>query len=182
MSYHKDSHAYRAMLALLTLVPLCTTVFAQPIRLSADRLSGKKPEFALANHKWRSHTGDDLHWAGSYTTDSSWTQLYTNFGEGKELKGWQGIGWFRLWIQVDTALTKKPLGLRLNHDGASEIYIDGKYQAGFGKVGRNKAETQMRRAPFDVIPININDTKPHLIAIRYANYGHVFPDFIGFQA
>ena len=44
--------------------------------------------------------------------DSSRKTVTTNFGKGKELKEWQGIGWFRLWIQVDTALTKKPLGLR----------------------------------------------------------------------
>lgn len=181
MSYRNARYAFPSLLMLLALITWCTTVYAQPVKLSADSLHGKRSEFGLTNQNWRFHAGDNPLWAISSTADSSWKKVATNFGEGKELKEWQGIGWFRLWIQVDTALTKKPLGLRLNHDGASEIYIDGKYQSGFGKVGRNQAETQIRRAPFEVIPININDTKPQLIAIRYANYGHVFPDFIGFQ-
>lgn len=181
MSYHNARYAYRFFLVLLALITLCTTVGAQTVKLSADSLNGKKPEFSLTNQKWRFHTGDNPLWATDFAADSSWKIVATNFGEGKELKGWQGLGWFRLWIQIDTALTKKPLGLRLNHDGSSEIYVDGKYQNGFGKVGRSEAETQIRRAPFEVISIDINDTKPHLIAIRYANFGHVFPDFIGFQ-
>jgi signal transduction histidine kinase/DNA-binding response OmpR family regulator len=181
MSYRNASYAYRSLLVLLVLITLCTAVYAQSVKLSSDSLYSKKPEFALTQQKWRFHAGDNPLWATNAATDSSWKTVATNFGEGKELKEWQGIGWFRLWIQVDTALTQKPLGLRLNHDGASEIYIDGKYRDGFGKIGRTNAETQITRAPFEVIRIDINDTKPHLIAIRYANYGHIFPDFIGFQ-
>ncbi|MFD1257699.1 ATP-binding protein [Mucilaginibacter terrae] len=131
--------------------------------------------------KWLFHSGDDRHWALPTLSDSGWRKVSTRFGEGQELSGWQGISWFRLWVQVDTALTQNALGLRINHDGASEIYVDGKYRGGFGKVGRSKAETQIMRAPFEVVSIELGDTKPHLIAIRYANFGHIFPNFIGFQ-
>jgi len=181
MSYRNTRYAFPCLLMLLALITLFTTVYAQPVKLSANSLHGKKPEVALTDQNWRFRGGDNQLWSTMAVTDSSWKTVATNFGEGKELEGWQGIGWFRLWIRVDTALTQKPLGLRINHDGASEIYVDGKYHAGFGKIGHSKAETQIRRAPFEVIPINIKDTKPHLVAIRYANYGHVFPDFIGFQ-
>jgi hypothetical protein len=163
---------------------LCNTVSGQLKinQLKADTLLSQKPEYPITKLNWRFHSGDNQNWAKISYADSSWKMVITNFGEGNELKEWQGIGWFRLWIKVDTGLTQKPLGFRMNHDGASEIYFDGKYLDGFGKVGRSKSETQIRRAPFEVIPININDTKPHLLAIRYANYGHIFPDFIGFQA
>ena len=181
MSHRNALYACRSLLVLLALVSLCTAIYAQPVKLSPQSLYGKKTEFALTDQQWRFHTGDNGLWATSSITDSSWKTTTTNFGEGKELEGWQGIGWFRLWIQADTALTKKPLGIRLNHDGASEVYIDGKYRGGFGKIGRSKAGTQIRRAPFEVITFDINDTQPHLIAVRYANYGHIFPDFIGFQ-
>ena len=154
---------------------------AQIIKVNADSLRDKRPEHSLTQQKWRYHTGDDPRWAASAFVDNSWKTVRTNFGEGNEVSDWKGIGWFRLWVQVDTTLTEKPLGLRINHDGASEIYVDGKYRGGFGKVGGSAAETQIARAPFEVTAIELNDTKPHLIAIRYANYGHIFRDFIGFQ-
>jgi signal transduction histidine kinase/DNA-binding response OmpR family regulator len=151
------------------------------VQLETDTLFGKKTEYSLTNLDWAFYNGDHLKWAQPGYSDASWLKTQTNFGQGKELKNWKGIGWFRLWIKADTGLTLKSLGLRINHDGASEIYIDGKYRGGFGKVGRSKEETEIRRAPFEIIAIELNDTKPHLIAIRYANYGHIFPDFIGFQ-
>lgn len=170
--------------SLLMSLLFCNTVSGQSKinPLNADTLLGQKPEYPITKLNWRFQSGDDHNWAKISFADSSWKMVTTNFGKGNELKEWQGIGWFRLWVRVDTGLTQKTLGLRINHDGASEIYFDGKYLAGFGKIGRSKAETQIRRAPFDVTPININDTKPHLLAIRYANYRHIFPDFIGFQA
>jgi signal transduction histidine kinase/DNA-binding response OmpR family regulator len=161
----------------------CSLVFGQSgtIRLNADTLLGKKIEYPLIKQKWAFQNGDNAAWAQPGYADTGWLKTVTNFGEGKELKVWRGIGWFRLWVQADTGLTQKSLGLRINHDGASEIYIDGKYRGGFGKIGHSKAETQIRRAPYEVISVELNDTKPHLIAIRYANFGHVFPNFIGFQ-
>lgn len=169
--------------SLLMSLFFCNKVSGQSqiIPLTSDSLSGNKIEYSLVKQKWAFQNGDHAASAQPTLADTHWTRVVTNFGEGKELKEWQGIGWFRLWIQVDTALTQRLLGLRINHDGASEIYIDGKYRGGFGKVGRSKAETQITRAPFEVVPIELKDTQPHLIAIRYANYGHIFPDFVGFQ-
>lgn len=151
------------------------------VQLETDTLFGKKTEYSLTYLDWAFHNGDHIKWAQRGYSDAGWLKTQTNFGQGKELKSWKGIGWFRLWIKADTGLTQKSLGLRINHDGASEIYIDGKYRGGFGKVGRSKEETEIRRAPFEIITVELNDTKPHLIAIRYANYSQIFPDFIGFQ-
>lgn len=169
------------LFVLVAILALRATTSAQPVKLRPDNINGTKPEYALTQQKWRFHAGDDRLWASSSFADTLWKTVTTNFGEGRELKEWAGIGWFRLWVQADTALTQRTLGLRINHDGASEIYIDGKHFGGYGKVGGSKAETQIRRAPFEVLPFKLNDTKPHLIAIRYANYGHIFPDFIGIQ-
>jgi len=152
-----------------------------PVRLNADTLFGKTLEFSLNNQKWSFHSGDDAALAKPGYPDADWPKVPTRFGQGNEPAGWRGIGWFRLWVQADSGLTQRLLGLRINHDGASEVYIDGKYRGGFGKIGSSATGTQVRRAPLEIIPIDITDTKPHLIAIRYANYGHIFPDFIGFQ-
>ena len=175
----KQISVYSLFMSLL----FCTKVSGQStvLQLNADTLSGKTTGYSLTQRNWVFHNGDDARWAQPGYSDTNWLKATTNFGDDNAIRDWQGIGWFRLWVKVDTGLTQKLLGLRINHDGASEIYIDGKYRGGFGKVGRSKAETQITRAPFEVTPIELNNTKPHLIAIRYANYGHVFPDFIGFQ-
>jgi signal transduction histidine kinase/DNA-binding response OmpR family regulator len=172
----------RISLLLVTLL-FCYSVSGQTsiLQLKADTLSGSNTEYSLTKLDWAFRSGDQIAWAQPRYSDTGWLKIRTNFGQGKKLKEWKGIGWFRLWVKVDTALTQKPLGLRINHDGASEIYIDGKYKVAIGKVGRNKSEVQIKRAPYEVVAIEFGDTKPHLIAIRYANYGHVFPDFIGFQ-
>jgi signal transduction histidine kinase/DNA-binding response OmpR family regulator len=172
---------YRSIWFVLLVCCFIQKAQAQTLHLYADSLNGKHTEYSLTKAKWLFHSGDDHHLAMPALSDRGWRKVSTQFGEGQNLSGWQGIGWFRLWVQVDTALTQKPLGLRINHDGASEIYIDGKYQGGFGKVGDRPSTTQIERAPFEVISFEIRDTKPHLIAVRYANFGHIFPDFIGFQ-
>ena len=38
--------------------------------------------------------------------------------------GWQGIGWFRLHLSVDSSLLHLPLALEVNQMEASEIYLD----------------------------------------------------------
>ena len=73
------------------------------------------------------------------------------------------------------------LVLRINHDGASEIYLDGQRIAGVGKVGRSAKQMVAGRAPYQIIPVLISDTLPHLIAVRYSNFNAPFPNFIGFQ-
>jgi signal transduction histidine kinase/DNA-binding response OmpR family regulator len=171
------------LFSLLFGAAFCNFCFAQPVivKLNADTLSSKRAGLALTKSEWIFRNNDDIAWAQPAISDSAWQKGFTNFGKGKELSGWRGIGWFRLWVQADTALSSQNLGLRINHDGASEVYIDGIFRGGYGRVGRSKAETKAVRAPFDIIPFRLPDTRPHLIAIRYANFDHAFPDFIGFQ-
>jgi signal transduction histidine kinase/DNA-binding response OmpR family regulator len=168
------------LLVLLTCCFLCRSQ-GQTVFLSADSLKGKSGEYALTKKQWHFINSDQPKWANPAIDDHGWAAVPTNFGEANPLAGWKGIGWFRLWIQIDTTLTQKPLGLRINHDGASEIYIDGEYLGDYGTIGHSKADTRIAREPFKVLPVIIKDARPHLIAIRYANFGHVFPDFIGFQ-
>ena len=109
------------------------------------------------------------------------TLRHTDFGVDNPPKNWQGSGWFGIWIQVDSTWIDRKLSLRINHDGASEIYIDGKPIGGYGKVGKSKGEMDAVRAPKDLIPIWFQDTMPHLLTIHYSNFTGVYPDFLGFK-
>jgi signal transduction histidine kinase/DNA-binding response OmpR family regulator len=181
---HKFTLTCRLAVVLLLLIsfnPSITNGQPVTVKLSGDSLQNKYAEFPLNKTTWLYHQGDDMQWSKPGLKDNSWVNARTNFGSSKTPTGWRGIGWFWLWVSVDSSLTRKTLALRLNHDGASEIYIDGEYKGGFGKIGHSKIEMKAVRAPFELVPFQLNDTKPHLIAVRYANYNYIFPDFIGFQ-
>lgn len=154
---------------------------SQIFTIHHDSLINNKAETSLIKTLWLYHSGDDLRLANPQFQDYHLKPVFTNFGETNPLAGWKGIGWFRLRIKADSSLAGKILALRINHDGVSEVYIDGKFKGGFGEIGSSKIKMKAVRAPFELIPFQLNDTLPHLIAIRYANYNHIFPDFTGFQ-
>jgi hypothetical protein len=106
---------------------------------------------------------------------------FTSFGKQNPPRHWQGEGWFGLWFRVGPGLLNKKLSLRINHDGASEIFVDGKPIGGYGKPGGSAEDMKAMRAPRELIPLWFGDSKPHLFMIHYANYIGVYPDFIGFQ-
>lgn len=150
--------------------------------------SAQSKPLSLIKSPWRFHSGDNARWASPGFADSGWQTLAgTNFGKGKYIKsvapkGWTGFGWFRLWVKKTSPDLTDSWGLKLNHDAASEIYLDGKKIMTFGRVGNSKQTMQAVRSPNVAIPLAITDTLPHLIAIRFSNYEAFYPNFIGFEA
>lgn len=116
------------------------------------------------------------------TDTKGWYPLpTTDFGKKNAPPGWNGIGWFGLWLKADKKLVFKKLDLRIDHDGASEIFIDGRPIGGFGKVGSSAQTTEGLRYPRQLVPFWLADTLPHLLTIRYANFKNIHPDFSGFD-
>lgn len=75
---------------------------------------------------WRYHPGDDPRWAASAFDDRGWELVVPTMAPGHLPRdGWQGAGWFRRRVGVEPALSGKPLVLRLETPGATEIYLDG---------------------------------------------------------
>jgi len=125
---------------------------------------------------------DNAPWRFKSSAGSQWQMLPgTDFGSTNPPPGWSGTGWFSLEIQADAALIGKKLAIQLNHDGASEIFIDGRPVGGYGILGTNAASTEVMRAPRSLIPFWLQDTLPHLVTLHYANFQPAYPDFWGFQ-
>lgn len=143
---------------------------------------------SLTKSPWKFHSGDDSRWGAPNFPDSSWQTLSgTNFGTGKYIKsplpkGWTGFGWFRLWVKKESPELTNSWGLKLNHDAASETYLDGKKIISFGQLGTSKQTMRAVRKRNVAIPLAITDTLPHLIAIRFSNFEAFYPNFIGFEA
>lgn len=123
---------------------------------------------------WKYHPGDNPDWAKPEFNDSSWEIADPRmFPDKFPLSGWNGIGWFRSVLVVDSALWNKPLGMYFWQMGACEIFIDGKPAYVFGKVGTSRSD----EVPYDDRNPQILTLKPrseHLIAVRYSNHSYQY--------
>jgi serine phosphatase RsbU (regulator of sigma subunit) len=119
---------------------------------------------------WRYHPGDDSTWAAPALDDSGWEIANTAMGGGFHLKsGWDGLGWFRLHLSVDSALWNQPLALGSYQGGASEIYLDGKRLYSLGTVGRSGEEEVPNRDRNPRVLV-FTPGADHLIAVRYSDH------------
>ncbi|KFC20324.1 ATP-binding protein [Chryseobacterium sp. FH1] len=172
-------------IVLFSLVQVFLFGQSQTVILTDQQI--EKP-ISLQNSHWRFHPGDKIEFASPAFSDESWEIISnTNFGKDKYSrapmpKGWTGIGWFRIWVQKSNSNLTDTWAMSVNHDGASEVYLDGKKIMTIGKVDDSKEDMVASRQPYLSIPLAITDTATHVIAIRYCNYNAAFPNFYGFQA
>ncbi len=124
----------------------------------------------VALENWRYHSGDNPEWADPSYDDSSWRIVYPTIKKGESpQEDWEGIGWFRITIAVDSSVQGVPLELRMRQLGASEVFLDGRLLYTFGTVGtsRDSEQTFLIRNPR---PMSFRESGIHLLAVRYSNF------------
>lgn len=173
-SEHKISRSfYQKCLTLvcgLLFFAACGTVFAQSaLQLSRSDLSPSDRTIYITD-TWRYQAGDG-EWHAPDLPDSTWQPVSTYLGpEELPFIDWNGIGWFRLHFRVDSTLINYPLALLIaQHNGASEIYLDGKLLYKLGRVSSLK-ETYKPYRDEQPRAIIITDTTTHVLAVRYVNF------------
>jgi len=169
---------------LVCLALLCRANRAGAQQVTAIRGSdfGKHNQVFLDDSVWFFHPGELPVSKRPATSTAGWDTLrHTNLSKANAPRQWRGMGWFGLWVRADTGLVNKKLFIAINHDGASEIFMDGKPMGGYGKVGHSAQQMEAIRAPRELIPLWFADTRPHLLSIRYSNFFGVYPNFWGFQ-
>lgn len=122
------------------------------------------------NHGWKFHPGDDLNWKNPSFSDSSWTIVSTNFSlDSIPENQWQGIGWFRLKLIIDSSLRNEALAMVMTHYGASEVYLDGKLINEFGIPAKDQYIEKTFRPLFaQPIILSLDHNAEHLLAVRYS--------------
>lgn len=148
--------------------------------LSLDDLPYGLP---LSKSLWRYQPGDDTAWAEPDLNDSTWMIVKPELSQRKPpLNAWNGIGWFRLHLVVDSTLWNRPLALQARQLGAaSEVFLDGVLVAQFGKIGSSSDDEQgyiVPNANFLPPPKSIVFSRTqHLIAVRLSNFNftEIFP-------
>ncbi len=140
--------------------------------LSPEKFEQSDLSLVWLADNWLYHPGDNPAWADSSYDDSNWEPVHPslNLRVKYPKDGWQGNGWFRLHLKVDSTLLDQPLGMRVRHFGASEIYLDGKELFRFGTVGHNVRE-ESRFFPQYPRTVIFSGKKDHVIAVRYSYHG-----------
>jgi len=160
-------------LKLIRVNSIDPSAFMGKTYLSAARFQKHTRRFIeLENFKY--HAGDSAEWANPHFDDRSWGATYPMIlSTQKPESGWDGTGWFRIHIAVDSSLWGVPLALFMNQSGASEVYLDGTLLYTFGKVGTSEAteERFWERDPRCVVFRNQED---HVLAVRYSNFSTTF--------
>ena len=117
----------------------------------------------LGGQNWKYHAGNNADWADPEFDDSSWELVNPELRPNELHKsGWQGVGWFRLHIVIDSTLFNKPLGLSISQAGASQLYLDGTLIYTFGEHSDD----------WTGVPkvLSFEGKKRHVIAVRYSNF------------
>lgn len=137
--------------------------------ISADQLESNDRLIYISD-RWKFQAGDNTEWASPAYVDSGWSRVSTYLTElDLAFTDWNGIGWFRLHVTVDSLLAGKPLALLVEkHSGASEVYIDGRKVLEFGDFSE---------IPVNVVPssnknprvITFPEGEEHVIAVRYTD-------------
>jgi len=140
---------------------------------------------------WDYHPGDDSAWALPAFSSVGWKTVNCTLDlDSIKAYEWNGIGWFRKTIVIDSSLMNKTVAMTLNHYGASEFYINGKLINKFGSVSVKNDNEEIYYSNSEPIIINFNSSSTYLFVVRYSNHlpiDHpylykVFRNTIGFYA
>jgi serine phosphatase RsbU (regulator of sigma subunit) len=142
---------------------------APAFKLTAEDLKDGVAE--LDESAWAYRFGDDPTWAARDYDDSAWaTRGFDDatLDPQKSPPGerWEGRAWFRLRLDVDDELAARPLALRMEHWGASEVYVDGELVKRFGVIRPDGDEEKNPR--YTPVPFAFREGGRHSVAIRYS--------------
>ena len=107
----------------------CLTVsycFSQDSATAVVHINKIPPEGILLDKGWKFHEGDDSAWAKPDFNDHQWQGInpIVNIYHLSKLRN-ANIGWFRLWLKIDTSLTDQAFYFSITQVGATEIYLNG---------------------------------------------------------
>ncbi len=146
----------RTLFFLFYLLTIFNITSAQePIALTSDVLNLNDIFYPSSEYLFK--PGDNFSWVEPDYDDSDWITADTRFlADGPEVN-WNGTGWFRIEIDVDSGLVDRPIGIYLYNTGQLKLYLNG--------------NLLFDRSTMDRFPNHISFNIPgkNLIAIRFSN-------------
>lgn len=126
---------------------------------------------------WRANSGDNFRWIEGDYNFEDW-EVINSLLDSTSLRNlsWDGYGWFKLNIKVDSSLVNQPLILHFQeHNGASQVYLDNQLQFRVGTFSILEGDHISSKGTNPHI-IQFQDTNKHVLSLRYSN--HKAEDFI----
>ena len=120
---------------------------------------------------WKFHGGDNMQWADPDFEDSEWRQIDTAnvalVPEGE----WDGYGWFRIDLRVDSSLMGRNVALKTLLFGACEIYLNGRLVDKIGKFGKSQKSSQDQHwTLMPPIEMALDSSDTQVLAVRLSNF------------
>jgi serine phosphatase RsbU (regulator of sigma subunit) len=161
---------FRLILLTFILLNVAATFKAQDSQtqtLTPEALAAGN-QFTLETAGWKYRFGDDAARAKRDFDDGDWQKLESTLLKPEQLaKDWNGRAWFRLHLKIDENLADKTFALAGAQRGASEIYLDGRKIAEFGKITDTEiSEYNPNRLP---ITFRFESAGEHVFAVRFAS-------------
>ena len=153
-----------------------------PLLLTPAQVYADAPQPLAGPGHWRYRPGAPAGWAAPATDDGGWPRANPAFAWGQGPPGWRGTGCFRLRFALAPALRGQLLALALEHEGASDVWLDGRRLGGYGTLGADAAGTRGYQPRYRTLPFALADGRPHLLAVRYAKFGAWPQEAAGFVA
>lgn len=156
---------------------LCYTALAVPVRgqdlvlaLGAENLSALSEDQGIQlEDTWMYTPSDSSIYAEPKFRPAGWQRIDPQIPlDSVNLATWKGIGWFRTRIHATPGMAKHMLALRLQHQGASEVYWNGQLIQRFG-LPSPRADVERTVINRDE-PVLLNlQAGDNVLAIRYSN-------------
>ncbi|EAY26685.1 SpoIIE family protein phosphatase [Microscilla marina] len=120
--------------------------------------------------EWLYHKGDNPVWAKPGYDDKNWQNLDPRLWLKRIKKGtFEGIGWFRIHLDIEESLRGKTVALLMHQRGASEVYLNGKLVHKYGVVSIN-TDTEVKYNPFgEPVKMRLGTQARQVLAVRYSS-------------
>jgi serine phosphatase RsbU (regulator of sigma subunit) len=140
------------------------------VSVSMNSLENPYRAIALPN-SWKYSPGDNPTWSEPDFDDSGWELISTSITPNDlQFAQWDGIGWFRLVIDVDSSMVGYPLSIEVVlQTGASEIYLNGDMLCSFGQVS-NYPEHETGYIHRRPQIFSFKQAGPNVLSVRYSNH------------
>jgi adenylate cyclase len=119
---------------------------------------------------WRYTDADIKNGADTALDDRQWKVLNSRLRTRTDTaNAFNGLGWLRLHLIVDSTLAQGTQALRFWQSGASEVYLDGKLLHRYGQVSPRDSVSYVnpQGEPLNLPTLSIGR---HVVAVRYANW------------
>jgi hypothetical protein len=86
---------------------------------AGQRNDGDREGVTWIRRPYKVHVGDDASWAAPDLDDSEWPSVDSRLMRGATVPGWEGLGWFRVWIESSPELSGHPVPMHGRFVGAA---------------------------------------------------------------